>query len=101
MNSVFRRFIGIPPPQGRESGYAITRQRVRMAEAIPAGRAQLAVAPLRNKIIVPQQDAERLGRGGKTVLVYGEHNMLDHLIDRGIFDPYTLLEPDWSAACVP
>ena len=58
-----------------------------MAEPIPARGAQLVVAPLRHNVMVPQQDAvERLGGGGKIIIALGEDDMLDHRVDRRVFD---------------
>ena len=58
-----------------------------MAEPIPARGAQLVEAPLRHDVIVPKQDAvERLGGGGKIIVALGEDDMLDHRINRRVFD---------------
>ena len=97
-----RRLFSVVPPQRRKPGEAIFRQRLGMAEAIPAGIAREAVGELRHDVEIPQQHAvERLGRGDQLVPVLGEDDLLDQGIDRGILDAAVLREPGMSAACEP
>jgi hypothetical protein len=66
------RLVDVPPPQRREREYAIFRQRIGMAESIPARGPQLVEAALLHNVIVPKQDAvERLSRGGKIIIALG------------------------------
>jgi hypothetical protein len=58
-----------------------------MAVAVPAGGALLSVAPLRDHVIVSQQDAvERLGGGDEFIAVLGEDDPVDQGVDARIRD---------------
>ena len=58
-----------------------------MAEAVPARGAHFAVGPLRHDVMVPQQHAvERVGGGDEIGAVLGEDDLIDHRVDRRIFD---------------
>ena len=58
-----------------------------MTETIPARGAGFEIGPLRHDVVVPQQDAvERFGGGFEIGAVLGENDLIDHRIDRRIFD---------------
>src|ERR1700722_8095113 len=80
-------FFGVPPPQARESRNTIFRQRIGMAEAVPARIALKSVGELRNDVAVPQQHpVHRLATRGELGVVLGVNDAIDQGIDRGILD---------------
>jgi len=58
-----------------------------MAEVIPSCSAQFVIVPLRNDVVVPQQNAIERSRSRLEVgTVLGENNLIDHGVDRWVFD---------------
>ena len=58
-----------------------------MAEAIPSRGAHFVIVPLRNDVVVPQQNAVERSRSRLEVgTVLGEDNLFDHGVDRWVFD---------------
>ena len=58
-----------------------------MAEAIPSRGAHFVIVPLRNDVVIPQQDAIERSRSRLEVgTVLGEDNLIDHGVDRWVFD---------------
>src|SRR5262245_16919096 len=87
--------LGVPPPHRGKGGEPVFRQRIRPAEAIPAGRTHLAVSPLGNDVEVPQQHAvERLGGGDQLVAVLGVDDAIDQRVDGLVPDPDQVARAD-------
>src|ERR1035437_9806531 len=79
--------VGIEPPQRRQTGTAVFRQRLGMAEAIPARVARKAISELRHDVEIPQQHAIERPRGGLQVrTILGEDHLLDQPIHSRIPD---------------
>ena len=83
----FRRFLGVPPPYGRECGHSVFWHRLRVTESIPPCGSEFRVAPLRHNVLVPQQHTvERLGCGDEIGAILGEDHPLDQRVDCRILD---------------
>ena len=58
-----------------------------MTEAIPSCGAHFVIIPLRNDVVVPQQDAVERSRSRLEIgAVLGEDYLIDHGVDRWVFD---------------
>jgi hypothetical protein len=58
-----------------------------MAETIPSRCAHFVIVPLRNNAVIPQQDSVECPSGRlKIGAVLGRDNLIDHGVDRWIFD---------------
>ena len=58
-----------------------------MAEAIPSRGSRFVIVPLRNDVVVPQQNAvERSRRRLEIGAILGEDNLIDQGVDRWVFD---------------
>ena len=92
----------IIPPDGGKAGSAVTRHRLGDGCAVPARGALLQRGPLRNDIIVGEQNAiERFRRGHQLVAILGIDDFIDERIDAGSAMPVRLREPSRAAACEP
>src|SRR5436309_2728128 len=86
-----RGFLGVPPPDGGKSCRAVFRHQIGMAEAIPSRAAHIIIRPLRNDVVIPQQDAVECSRSRLEIgAIIGEDDLIDHGIDRWIFDANTV-----------
>src|SRR5689334_24728813 len=69
-------FLGVPPPDSGKSCSAVFRHRIGMAEAIPSRCSHFVIVPLRNDVVVPQQNAiERSGSRLEIGALLGEDNL--------------------------
>ena len=84
-------------------GAAIFRQRLGVAEAVPARVAREAVGELRHDVEIPQQHAvERPGRGDQRRRdPWRRSPSRSARRSPGFLMPMVLREPGWSAACEP
>jgi hypothetical protein len=83
----FCGFLDVPPPDSGESCSAVFGHQIGMAEAIPSRGAHFVIVPLRNDVVVPQQNAIECSRSCLEIgAVLSEDNLVDHGIDRGVFD---------------
>ena len=58
-----------------------------MAEAIPSRGAHFVIVPLRNEVVVPQQDSVERSRSRLEIgAILGKGNLIDHGVDRRVFD---------------
>ena len=58
-----------------------------MAETIPSCGAHFVIVPLRNDVVVPQQDAVECPSSRlKIGAVRGQDNLIDHGVDRWVFN---------------
>ena len=58
-----------------------------MAKTIPSRGAHFVIVPLRNDVVIPQQDSvERPGCRLEIGAILGRDNLIDHGVDRWIFD---------------
>ena len=73
-----------------------------MAEAIPSRGSHFVIVPLRNDVVVPQQDAVERSRSRHQIgAILSEDNLIDHGIDRRFLMPIRLRAPGSSAARDP
>src|SRR5215469_13731772 len=83
----FCSFLDVPPPDSGKSCSAVFGHQIGMAEAIPSCGAHFVIVPLRNDVVVPQQNAIECSRSRLEVgTVLGEDNLIDHGVDRWVFD---------------
>src|SRR5262249_18519001 len=76
------RLFDVVPPEIREARYAIFRQGIRAAEAIPARGALESRGELRNDVAVPEQHAvQRLAAGNQICAILGKDDAIDQGID--------------------
>src|SRR5262252_4736565 len=86
-----RGFLCVPPPDGGKSCCAVFWHQIGMAEAIPSRAAHIVIIPLRNDVVIPQQDAVECSRSRLEIgAMLGEDNLIDHGINRGVFDADTV-----------
>src|SRR5215469_5148687 len=86
-----RGFLDVPPPDGGKSCRAVFRHQIWMAEAIPSRAAHIVIIPLRNDVVIPQQDAVECSRSCLEMgAIIGEDDLIDHGVDRWIFDANTV-----------
>jgi hypothetical protein len=79
--------LAVPPPDSRKSCPKIFRHLIGTAEAIPSRGANFAILPLWSDVVVPQKDAiKRPGGRLEIGAVVGEDNLIDHGVNRRIFD---------------
>ena len=58
-----------------------------MTEAIPSRGSRFVIVPLRNDVVVPQQNAIERSRSRLEIgAILGEDNLIDHGVDRRVFD---------------
>ena len=58
-----------------------------MAEAVPSRGSHFVIVPLRNDVVVPQQDAVERSRSRLEIgASLGEDNLIDHGVDGRVFD---------------
>ena len=73
-----------------------------MAEAIPSRGAHFVIVPLRNDIVIPQQDSVECPSGRLEIgAVLGEDYLFDYGSTAGFLIPIRLGEPGSSAARDP
>src|SRR5215813_10353584 len=80
-------FLDVPPPNSGKSCPAEYWHWIGMAEAIPSRGAHFIIVPLRNDVVVPQQNTVECSRSRLEVgTVLGEDNLIDHGVDCRVFD---------------
>ena len=83
----FCGFLDVPPPDSGKSCLAVFRHQIGSAEAIPSCGAHFGIVPLRNEVVIPQQNAVECSRSRLEIgAVLGEDNLIDHGVDRWVFD---------------
>ena len=83
---VLRFLIRTRPPNLGECRLAVFRHQSGMVESVPPRSPNLAVGPLRDNIVIPEQYAiERPRRGNEVAAVSGEHKAPNQCVDRWVF----------------